>query len=749
MSYGGHPYGGVAYAGSDVADIPADTETTVAVEVSFTTGPLETPVWVDITEDCRFWSTSRGRQRELERFQPGRATVVLSNLSRQYDSLHTANIKPMKRIRIRETFSGVTYPVFDGYVDKWQLDYPGKNKDATATVTATDGFKVFARYELPPSVYADEVLSDAPAIWWRMNDPQYLFSAVDSSGNGNTGAPAGAVRFGGETLIVNDPGSSLQLEEFGDTNVEASYSLNIAGEFGFEFWFKWDDSPTGSANLVNFTSGGSASVQFQVNPATAKGGFIYTNNAAGAFSAQPNFVFVIGRRYHIFCTHKADRKLRVFIDGAETGYDVQDTTTGAADITLVAVGSSISTAANKALLDEFSLYTTVLSDTRIGVHRGTGVAPWENDFPDTRAGRILDEAGWPAALRELDAGITNFQSASLNTPALEQLQKISESEYASLMFMTRDGKVRFRGRTSVLAREPYPVAFGMDAAEVGYTGFVPDDGDDSIRNRASISRLDGPVRTAQDATSITAFGRFDYALDGLMNSSDTDSANHAFFVVDQYADQRRRIASLDLGPPIVGEESVVYPAMLGPELGDAITVRNEPPGGGTAFSQVCAVEGIEHSGAPAGARTCRFILSPEYPIRTLEDQDVATLGYAQVTADQVSISALVDLTNLSVAVTVGSSRRVKITAQARVNNDGTAGTVLGYIRESTTVLNLFAANSVIASGFTLAKGECVLTPSAGAHTYKLSMEKAGAGTFTVDADATFPPFILVEDVGPV
>lgn len=126
-----------------------------------------------------------------------------------------------------------------------------------------------------------------------------------------------------------------------------------------------------------------------------------------------------------------------------------------------------------------------------------------------------------------------------------------------------------------------------------------------------------------------------------------------------------------------------------------------------------------------------------------------TLGYAQTTVDQSGISALVDLTNLSVAVTVGTGRRIKITGQARVNNDGTAGTVLAYIREGATVLNLFAANSIIANGFTLTRGDAILTPSAGAHTYKLSMEKAGAGTFVVDVDATFPAFILVEDIGAV
>lgn len=133
---------------------------------------------------------------------------------------------------------------------------------------------------------------------------------------------------------------------------------------------------------------------------------------------------------------------------------------------------------------------------------------------------------------------------------------------------------------------------------------------------------------------------------------------------------------------------------------------------------------------------------------TALDLALGELGYAQVTADQASISSLVDLTNLSVTVTVGAERRVRITAQARINNDGTAGTVLGYIRESSTVLNLFAVNSVIASGFTLAHGSHILTPSAGSHTYKLSAEKAGSGSFTLDADATYPAFILVEDIGP-
>ncbi|HKY77446.1 MAG TPA: hypothetical protein VJS45_14960, partial [Acidimicrobiia bacterium] len=147
MSYGLAPYGSALYGGPMVASPPAQTDTTLQVELSLA-GALASPVWVDITSDVRWFDTTRGRNRELERVQPGRATIVLSNLSRQYDSAnpsspYAGHLKPMRRIRIRETFNGVTYPLFDGYVDRWVLDYPGVGKDAIATVVATDAFKIF------------------------------------------------------------------------------------------------------------------------------------------------------------------------------------------------------------------------------------------------------------------------------------------------------------------------------------------------------------------------------------------------------------------------------------------------------------------------------------------------------------------------------------------------------------------------------------------------------------------------------
>jgi hypothetical protein len=128
-----------------------------------------------------------------------------------------------------------------------------------------------------------------------------------------------------------------------------------------------------------------------------------------------------------------------------------------------------------------------------------------------------------------------------------------------------------------------------------------------------------------------------------------------------------------------------------------------------------------------------------------------TLGFASVTANQAGITTpLVDLTGLSVAVTVVSGRRVKITGfaaswQSNTVNDRAVFT----IREGSTSLATVVtpmdpiANNGNGGGAVLWVG----TPSAGAHTYKLSAASVDGGSLTLEASATTPAFILVEDIG--
>lgn len=131
-------------------------------------------------------------------------------------------------------------------------------------------------------------------------------------------------------------------------------------------------------------------------------------------------------------------------------------------------------------------------------------------------------------------------------------------------------------------------------------------------------------------------------------------------------------------------------------------------------------------------------------------------GYAEVTASQTGLTTTADLTSLSVTVTVGTSRRIKITGYVS-DWQRTAGGAIGDrisldIEEGGTRLSRAFINWETAAGSAFGNFSEVivyLTPSAGSHTYNLQYSRVG-GTATISMRAASgePAFIAVEDVGP-
>lgn len=130
--------------------------------------------------------------------------------------------------------------------------------------------------------------------------------------------------------------------------------------------------------------------------------------------------------------------------------------------------------------------------------------------------------------------------------------------------------------------------------------------------------------------------------------------------------------------------------------------------------------------------------------------ELGELGYVTKTTAQTGISGTtpVDLTGLSVAVTVAADRRIRITG-AVAQFSRTAGTVTFVqliIRESGTTLRAQAV--ACPNTYTGVHVErVVVAPSAGAHTYKLSAACDAGGTITQEGDANLSCFLLVEDIG--
>lgn len=121
----------------------------ITIEVMFTS-----PTWTDVTSwGKRGITTRRGSSRvdsPIIRYEAGTATVTLNNTDRRFDPTNLSGpyvsggrtlVTPMRPLRIRATWASVTYDIFRGFVDQWDVDWVA-DIYSEVTVRATDGFKV-------------------------------------------------------------------------------------------------------------------------------------------------------------------------------------------------------------------------------------------------------------------------------------------------------------------------------------------------------------------------------------------------------------------------------------------------------------------------------------------------------------------------------------------------------------------------------------------------------------------------------
>ena len=119
------------------------------------------PSWTDVSGLALDFSIRRGRQHELDRIEAGEATVTLRNMAGDFWPLNAAgayydNVRPLVRLNIRATYSAVTYDLFTGFVESWRHSFLPGSANAIVTLTAVDGMKALARYELNNAGYAAE-----------------------------------------------------------------------------------------------------------------------------------------------------------------------------------------------------------------------------------------------------------------------------------------------------------------------------------------------------------------------------------------------------------------------------------------------------------------------------------------------------------------------------------------------------------------------------------------------------------------
>ena len=123
------------------------------------------------------------------------------------------------------------------------------------------------------------------------------------------------------------------------------------------------------------------------------------------------------------------------------------------------------------------------------------------------------------------------------------------------------------------------------------------------------------------------------------------------------------------------------------------------------------------------------------------------IGYAEITSSQAGITTETDITGLSVTVTVGAGRRIRILGYARLTATVATDRFIVDVKEGATYLGL-CGDLIPGASVPVYHGGPILTPSAGSHTYRLTARRiSGTGSGTATAAVTSPLYIVVEDLG--
>lgn len=245
-------------------------------------------------------------------------------------------------------------------------------------------------------------------------------------------------------------------------------------------------------------------------------------------------------------------------------------------------------------------------------------ASYPSELTGARVGRVLDEVGFPAADRVIDAGQCTLPALTVNagddTKALGHALDVAESELG-LLFIDGQGRAVFHDmyhRIDSAADYTAAATLGdgggseLDWDEIGPTYDV-----EAIVNDWRVTPAGGSTITKTDSTSITAYGRRTDSRSPLITDTAKATAQ-AEYLLGQTKDPSLRFDRLIIRPSHVAVGTLqddLYAQALGREIGDRITVKARPPSGSHTISQDVIIEGIEHQVTDQEWETT-FLLSP-------------------------------------------------------------------------------------------------------------------------------------------
>ena len=244
----------------------------------------------------------------------------------------------------------------------------------------------------------------------------------------------------------------------------------------------------------------------------------------------------------------------------------------------------------------------------------------------TRVNQILDQIGWPASMRDVDAGLTTMQAdPGTNRTALQALSTVASSEYGSL-YVDATGSFVFQDR-SVTAGSigGTPTVFADNGTGIVYFDANWILNDVLVFNKATITRTGGTAQVALNQASIDKYFLHSYFLDNLLMQSDAVALDYAQAYVASRAETSIRVDSivLDLYTPSYNTGII---AALNLDFFDPIKVITTQPGG-SLLEKTLQIFGVKMNITPNSWKTTFTTLEPILDAFILNDTIYGTLDY--------------------------------------------------------------------------------------------------------------------------
>lgn len=155
--------------------------------------------FADLTSLVESVNITRGRNRQLDQFNSGTATVTFDNASRILDPLNTASIfYPFVLPRCPIVISANGIPIYSGLVVDWNLDYDLANQDRMYARCADD-FTVLANQAL--NAFTPSAQLSGARVSAVLDRPEINYQGARQIGTGSSNLGAYAVS--AETNVLN------------------------------------------------------------------------------------------------------------------------------------------------------------------------------------------------------------------------------------------------------------------------------------------------------------------------------------------------------------------------------------------------------------------------------------------------------------------------------------------------------------------------------------------------------------------